>query len=738
MVITVGLVTLVAGGLRALRQHDLKLLLAHGTVSQLGLLVTTFGIGTPAAVAAGSTLLLAHGAFKAANFLVVGILDHELGTRDLRRIPALGHAWTPTAVVTVVGAASMAGVPLAFGFIAKETVLQAVLDAGSGPWAVALAGVVAGSALTAAYSARFAWGALGRGATAPVDLSPAAVRPSIGFVAPAAVLAAVTLVLGAVPRLADGLLGAAEASLHPDAQGVHLALWHGLGPALVLSALAIGSGGFLFVHRRQVARVLAAGRRVPDGGHAYVATLRGLNVLADRVTAVAQPGSLPVYAGVILFTAAALPLWALTTGASWPGWPELVDTPAHLPVVVVLLGAALAAAVVRRRFSSALFLGVTGYAMAALFVVQGAPDLALTQVAIETLSTVLFVLVLRRLPDLFGWAGHDADAHARPYHVPTPEGGVDEPHDSVMTGRRRAIRVAVALSVAASVFVLALVMAGPDHPTTASDEAVERAEPDGNGRNVVNVVLVDFRGLDTLGEITVLASAAIGTVALARAGRRPSTSRPSGEARSPGGAGPGRGSPAPSGVGGSRVAPALRLGRLVTLDVSVRVVFAAVVVGSVYLLFAGHNQPGGGFVGGILAGAAVALRYVAGGIDDVRTLSRSRPWTVLGGGLVTSVGTALAPLLVGDPVLSSAYAKVDLPLLGSVGLSSAAVFDIGVYLTVLGLALMVFESFGDDPVADAVPDPIQPSVIDGPGSVPIGAEPVDAVGATALGQQAPS
>lgn len=665
VVVGVGLVTLVAGGLRALRQHDLKVLLAHGTVSQLGLLVAVFGIGTPEAVAAGSAMLLAHGAFKAANFLVVGIVDHQFGTRDLRRLPRLDRSWAPTAVAAVVGAASMAGLPLALGFVAKESVIEAFLYAGaSRAWAVAVVAVVAGSALTAAYSARFAWGALGRGSTSPVDVVPADVRPAPSFVAPALVLTAATVAFGLVPGPLDRLVGA------------HLALWHGFNAALGLSAVAIGTGAVLFAFRRPVGRALATGRRLPDGGGAYVGVLRGLNVLADRVTAIAQPGSLPVYAGVILFTAAALPLWALTRGAAWPGWPELVETPAHIPVVVVLLGAALAASIVRRRFSAALFLGVAGYAMAALFVVQGAPDLALTQVAIETLSTVLFVLVLRRLPDRFGWAGGHGD--------------VDHPNDSVMSTRRRAIRVGVAVAVAASIFVLAMVMAGPEHPTPTSDRMVATAEPDGHGRNVVNVILVDFRGFDTLGEIFVLASAAIGTVALARAGRRPGTP-----------ASPSRPKAAEGGPPDDRVAPGIRLGRLVTLDVSVRVVFPAVMVGSVYLLFAGHNQPGGGFVGGILAGAAVALRYLAGGIDDVRRLSRARPWMVLGAGLVISVGTAITPLLFGDPVLSSAYRKVDVAVLGEVSLSSAAVFDIGVYLLVLGLALMVFESFGDDPVDEA-------------------------------------
>jgi multicomponent Na+:H+ antiporter subunit A len=192
---------------------------------------------------------------------------------------------------------------------------------------------------------------------------------------------------------------------------------------------------------------------------------------------------------------------------------------------------------------------------------------------------------------------------------------------------------------------------------------------------VVNVILVDFRGFDTLGEITVLTAAAIGSVALARAGRRQRGRDP---AEPP-------------------AEEALQVRRLVVVDVAVRLVFPAVMVGSLYLLFVGHNQPGGGFVGGIVAGAAVALRYVAGGIDDVRSLSRARPWTVLGAGLLVSAVTAAVPLLFGGAVLEGALVETDLPLLGHVKLTSALAFDVGVYLVVLGLVLMVFESFGDEP-----------------------------------------
>ncbi len=664
-VVTVGLVTATFGGLRALRQHDLKVLLAHSTVSQLGLLMVAFGIGTPEAAAAGTVLLVAHAAFKATSFLVVGIVDHEVGSRDRRLLPRPGPGWGPVVTIGLIAAASMAGLPPLFGFVAKEAVLQAALDVGTAGGTATAVAIAAASALTVAYSARFALGLLGRSNSAGTAAGPAH-RPPVGLWWPPAVLAAITVVLGLSPGLADEGLAAAASSLARYEVHPHLALWHGLGAALGLSALAWAGGAALAAAERPVDRLLAYGSRIPDGHDAYVGALRGLNRLADRTTSITQPGSLPIYGGVILFTAAIVPLLALTSGPWWLGWPELIGTPAVIPIAALLIVSAIAASAVRRRFSAALFLGLTGYAMAGLFVVQGAPDLALTQVAIETLSTVLFVLVLRRLPDRFGWASADqGEAETGRTRL---RGG---PRDSVMGARRRALRVAIAVAVGGSVFVLAMVMSGPTHPTVASDAMVERALPEGHGRNVVNVILVDIRGFDTLGEITVLACAAIGTVALARAGRRP---RPKGD----------------------RAPTEPHLPRLVVLDTSVRIVFPAVLVGSVFLLFAGHNQPGGGFVGGIVAGAAVALRYVAGGIDEVRRLSRARPWTVLGVGLALAVGTATAPLLAGAPVLTSGYHKLDLPVLGSVGLSSALVFDIGVYLAVLGLALMVFESFGDD------------------------------------------
>jgi len=645
LVVEFGVLTMLAAGLRALRQHDLKRLLAFGTVSQLGFMVVLLGLGTRATLVAGCALVLAHGLFKAALFMVVGIIEHQAGTRDVRRLARWGPGWGLTIAVTVVSAASMAGVPLTFGFIAKEEDFAALADGAFSYAGLVLALVVAGSMLTAAYSLWFAWGALGR---AGPDHASDALAPAASLVAPAAVLAALTVVLGIAPAVVDRWAGGAARALDPAVGPVHLALWHGVNLPLALSALALAGGLALFLGRARIAPVLAWGGRLPSGADAYHWALAALNRGADRLTGLVQNGSLPTYAGVILTTAALLTTGALVAGGGWPGWPALVGSAGHVAVCVALVVTAVAAGAVHRRFSAALLLGATGYAMAGLFVVQGGADLALTQVAIETLTTVLFVLVLRRLPDRF-------EPRVRP--------------------GRRVVRASVAVAVGLTVFGLALTAGGSRTDAPVSGEMVERAVPDGGGRNVVNVILVDFRGFDTLGEITVLTAAAIGSVALARAGRRHRGRDPAEPAAD----------------------EALEVRRLVVVDVAVRLVFPAVLVGSLYLLFVGHNQPGGGFVGGIVAGAAVALRYVAGGIDDVRSLSRARPWTVLGAGLLVSAVTAAVPLLFGGEVLEGALVEGDLPLLGHIKLTTALAFDVGVYLVVLGLVLMVFESFGDEP-----------------------------------------
>ncbi len=658
LVIVVGLVTLIVGGLRALRQNDLKLMLAFGTVSQLGLMTVLFGAGTAEATTAGWVLLVAHALFKAALFMVVGVVDHQTGTRDRRRIPALGRDWWWLEAATILSAASMAGLPLLFGFIAKEGAYTAMTGGPFPGSSWVLAGLVAGSMLTVAYATTFWWSvfpgprrrASGAWIPSPTDAdgSPLPVTaPTWAFGGTTVLLALASLVLGLVPKLADDLGTAVLRGVSFEGF-VHLSIWHGLGLPLALSVVTIAGGLLLFLGQRQLQPVLAAGGVIPSGSDVYAYLLRATGVVSRRVTGAVQNGSLPVYSGVILATAALLPGLVLIGNWHWSGWPD-IGTPGTIAVTALLLAAATGAATVRRRFSAALLLGATGYAMAALFVLAGAPDLALTQATVETLSTVVFVLVLRRLPDRF---------------------------EQQSSPRRRIVRLAISIGVGALVFVVAIVASGSRIAPTDAGEMVERAVPDGHGRNIVNVILVDFRGFDTMGEITVLAVASIGAVALARVGRR-TAERP------------------------EPPAPVRDVKRVVFVDVSVRLIFHLVLMAALWLLFAGHNQPGGGFVGGLLAGSAITLRYVAGGIEEVRGRSRFKPWTVLGTGVLLASTTAIVPALLGGDVLDVGYTSLDLPLIGTTSLTSALIFDTGVFLVVVGIVLMAFEAFGDQPAEEA-------------------------------------
>jgi multicomponent Na+:H+ antiporter subunit A len=353
--------------------------------------------------------------------------------------------------------------------------------------------------LTVAYSARFVAALVRPSLVAAVGARAAADHaPTRSFVGPAALLAAGSVALGVAPALWSGPVGAAASALDPRAHA-HLELWHGWTTPLLLSAATLAAGAALFAVRRPVARLQERVSPRRTGQDAYEAVVRSTLRGAALVTSVAQSGSLPIYAAVVLGTAAVVPTVGLLGGAWWPGWPELVGRPAHLPIAALLIGGGMAATLSTRRFAAAILLGVVGYGMAILFVVQGAPDLALTQFAVETLSVVVFLLVLRRLPDRF---------ERRAPAVGT------------------AYRVVVSAAVGLFVVLMGIGAAGSRTEPPVSRAMAERALTEGEGRNVVNVILVDIRGMDTLGEITVLVAAALGITALARAGRDPSNRPP--------------------------------------------------------------------------------------------------------------------------------------------------------------------------------------------------------------------
>jgi multicomponent Na+:H+ antiporter subunit A len=666
VVLGLGVATMLVGGYRALRQNDLKLLLAFGTVSQLGFLVVLVGAGSAELAVAGLVMTLAHGLFKSTLFLTVGVVDHATGTRDLRRLSGLGRRLPVLAAAGVAAAASMAGLPPLLGFVGKEAAFTALLDGGlaSRPLTVAvLTGLVAGSVLTAAYTARFVWGAFAR---KPGVDDTALEHPSEPLFLAAPVLLALTgLVLGPASPVLDPLVLAHAETLPllaPELE--HVALWHGWQPALALSALTVAGGAALFLVRAPVHRLqrrFAVGASADEG---YWNVVQAVDRLAVLVTGTTQRGSLPAYIGTILVVVLALPGTLLLTRAPWPGEWRAWDSPVQAVVAVVVVTAGLLALRIRQRLSAVLVVGVTGYGIAVVFALQGAPDLALTQFLVETLTLVVFVLVLRKLPK-------DISERHRP--------------------RERAVRGVIAAAVGVFMAAAGAVALSARTATPVSEGWAGPAYDFGGGKNVVNVTLVDIRAWDTLGEISLLVVAATGVASLVflrgRTGGVDRVTRAERAQRSSGRRAPrDRWLAAPDTLHPAR--------RSVVLEVVTRILFHTIVVFSLYLLFSGHNEPGGGFAGGLVAGLALVLRYLAGGRYELGEAAPVAPGLLLGSGLLLAGGTGVAGLALGAGVLQTAIVETTLPVLGDVKLVTSLFFDCGVYLIVVGLVLDVLRSLG--------------------------------------------
>ncbi|MDQ0031641.1 Na+/H+ antiporter subunit A [Arthrobacter bambusae] len=696
LVLGLGLATMLVGGYRALRQTDIKLILAYGTVSQLGFLTMVVGLGRSDAALAGLALLLAHGLFKASLFLVVGIIDHQSGTRDIRKLSGVYKSSRALAIVAGIAAASMAGIPPLAGFVAKESVFEAFVhysaDPASQAWgAVLLAGLVLGSILTFAYSARFMWGAF---ATKPgVDRTPfKAIQPS--FLAAPAILSVFSVVYGLWPDPVDGWIqpytaafsGAADHDGGISASSAtHLALWHGLTPALGLTALTFAAGVVMFYASKLVSRVQG---RVPDwvdGDRAYQRTIGALDDVAVWVTGRTQRGSLYFYLAVILTVAFAVPLAALiVANKPLPGGLYVIDpnSPLQLIAAAGIVIGALAAVRANKRFLAVLMVSVTGYGIALMFALQGAPDLALTQMLVETIILVAFVLAMRSLPpELRDRTG----------------------------GKYRVVRVIIGVAFAATMIFVAIYAMGARTAEPVSLSFPRLAYEGGGGLNVVNVTLVDIRAWDTFGEISVLAVAATGVASLifvrSRGDRlNKAATVPEGIVGRRAAGGDSRdvaslalarkfaGSPTdPWLVAGRTLAPEQRS---IIFEVVTRLIFHSMIVFSVYLLLAGHNLPGGGFAGGLTAGLALTIRYLAGGRFELREAAPISAGMLLGTGLATAAAAGFVPLLLGGQVFQSAIIEFWLPLFGDIKFVTSTVFDIGVYLVVVGLALDVLRSLG--------------------------------------------
>ena len=688
VVLVLGLSTMLLGGWRALRQYDLKLILAYGTVSQLGFLTLVVGLGNSEAAIAGLGLLLAHGFFKATLFLVVGIVDHQSGTRDIRKLSGIHRSAPKLFIVALIGAASMAGVPPLLGFVAKESVYETFVHyaekQGTAGAAVLLAGVVIGSILTFAYSARFVWG--GFATKANCQPTPFKQVPWTFLAAPG-ILAAVTVLFGLWPAPLDAAI-ASYADLYPaDGAPTHLALWHGFTTALLLTVITIGAGLLLFRQRTRVEAVQARFTAPLDAERSYRSIVGVLDDVAVWVTGRTQRGSLMFYLFVILSVAVVTPLFALIVRDA-PLAEEFhwFDSPLQPVIAVGIILGALAAARANKRFLAVLMVSVTGYGIALIFALQGAPDLALTQMLVETIVLVAFVLALRSLPARL-WkrepAGH------------------------------RMLRALLGIAFGATMVMIAMTAMSSRVAEPISLAFPELAYKVGGGANIVNVTLVDIRAWDTFGEIAVLTMAATGVASLIFVrGRGDKRRRAEGVAT--GSVDRGRENFASSGrqeatlalarkfssvsrdawlVAGRTLAPERRS---IIFEVITRLLFHSVIMFSIYLLLAGHNMPGGGFAGGLMAGLALTIRYLAGGRFELAEASPVSAGLLLGGGLGLASLSAAAPLLFGGQILQTAIIQFTWPIFGDIKFVTSTIFDIGVYLVVVGLVLDVLRSLGSE------------------------------------------
>jgi multicomponent Na+:H+ antiporter subunit A len=480
-IVIAGAITMIGGSWRAVVERDLKRILAYSTVSALGVLMLLVGIGTREAVAASLVYLLAHACYKGALFLVAGGIDHETGTRDVTRLSGLRRQMPLTALTGALAALSMAGVPLFVGFVAKEQFYDAVSGSVLLLAAAVIASALLGGAALVAGIGPFL-GAPSRAAhEAPVSL----------WLAPL-VLGVLGLTLGMLPGLADAPVALAVTRVIGSPASVHLAVWHGFTPTLWLSLLTL-AGTVIVFRATKVARddQPFRGTEVPRYGlHAerlYSGTLAILDRASDVLAPMLQSASLRRYLLLVIATAVALVVAALATARGLP--PPNRWTPIHVhEALVVLLVAvgAVAASQARSTMGAVLSLGAVGYGVALIYALFGAPDLAMTQFAVETLTVVIFVLVFRRHRDFSELS-------------------------STLVRSRDAI---VAIGAGAVITTLVLFVAASGTSSRLSWYFAENAPVLAHGRNIVNVILVDFRGFDTMGEITVLVTVAIGVRAL--------------------------------------------------------------------------------------------------------------------------------------------------------------------------------------------------------------------------------
>ena len=644
IVATVGLITMVMGAVIALFKDDLKALLAFSTVSHLGLLTMLLGFGTEAAAIAAVFHIINHLTFKAALFMTAGIVDHEAHTRDIKRLGGLAKLMPVTAVIGTITALSMAGIAPFNGFISKEKMLEEAVHTvwWENPWIVPALATL-GAVFSVAYSLRFIFHVFG----GPVrDDYPAKPHdPPFGMWAAPALLTVMVVAIGIMPVLAEPVVNMAATAVTGQETHAHLKLWHGLTPALYLSMVAVVGGIILLLLHKPLDRAWLAAPR-PEAKSIFDRLIAAMVGLTGRISETLHNGAISRYLAIFVVVTTALGYFAFRSGSLSPPTRDLLPIPLVAVVGWVMLMVATALVVLnhRNRFRALVLIGVIGLMVSGGFVYLSAPDLALTQISVETVTIMLLLLALYFLPK----------------STPSESGAALRLRDG-----------AIALVSGGAVAGLAYAFLTRDF-SPISDFHLANSYTGGGGTNVVNVILVDFRGYDTYGEIIVLGIAGLTIFALMES----LLNGPAGRKL--------RAAPVPPDRSRDRHPLMMVVGTRAMLPIAVMV--------GVYIFLRGHNQPGGGFVAGLVISIALLMQYMASGFAWTQSRKRIEYHSLIGWGALVAGLTGAGALLFGRPFLTSFYEYIHLPGIEKFGFGSAFMFDLGVFLTVLGAVMLMLYS----------------------------------------------
>ena len=644
LVATTGLITMVMAAKIALFKDDLKALLAFSTISHLGLLTMLLGFGTRAAAIAAVFHILNHLTFKAALFMTAGIVDHETGTRDIKRLGGLARLMPVTALLGTITALSMAGFPLLNGFLSKELMLYeaAKTDWWGNPWIVAGLATI-GALFSVAYSLRFIFHVFAGPVRSDYPAHPH--DPPFGMYAAPALLTVLVVAIGVMPWLAEPVVAMAASAVTGHHEHPHFAIWHGVNTALILSIFAIIGGALLLIIHPVLQRMWNGAPR-PEAKVIFDALIRSCASVAQWLTKTVHNGAISRYLAIFSGAVVIAGYSAWRGGQITPASREMLPAP---PLVIVcfallVLATLLVVRVHRNRFAALIIISVIGLMISAGFVYLSAPDLALTQISVETVTILLLLLALHFLPK------------STPIESSRP---------------RRVLDAGLAITAGLAIAALAYAFMMRDF-TSISDYHLANSYKGGGGTNVVNVILVDFRGYDTYGEIIVLGIAGLAIFALMETLLR---------------------GPAGARLRNSNYNEDRSQDRHpLMMVVATRLMLPIACTVGVYIFLRGHNMPGGGFVAGLVVSIALLMQYMASGFAWTTRRQRFEYHGLIGMGAVIAAMTGMGAWLAGAPFLTSWFDYVHLPPVEKFELASAALFDLGVFLCVLGAVMLMLYS----------------------------------------------